>query len=276
MEIETKEKGSKFSQFLSHLFGKSANIREELTEFFEDQEIPVSNEQLQMILGVLRLVGNSAEKGKISLPGVTALPLNSTKEHAISVIIKSGHSRIPVYDEKNARKEYIGIIYAKDLLKAEKKKKIKLSDYLRPLPVVPETQSLLSLLREMRLKRHHLAMTVNEYGEFTGLITLEDILEEIVGDIKDEYDSGKNPIKEIKHRVYSVDALTPLSEINNELATNFPEEKFNTLAGFLLHELKGEIRKKAKVTYGNIEITIDKFTEKKIKKVLIKIPPADI
>jgi len=275
MKSETKETAPSLKNFFKRVFGKNGNVREELTNFFEDQDIPVSNDQLQMILGILRLIGLRADKIKIPLPNVVSLPLKSTKEEIISVIIKSGHSRIPVYDENKGRKEFIGLIYAKDLLKAitEKKKSIKLKEYLRPLQIVPELQSLLSLLREMRLKQHHLMMTVNEYGEFTGLITLEDILEEIVGEIRDEFDRKKAPIKEIGHRLYRVDALLPMSDINNELAINLPEEKFTTLAGFLLHELKGELKKKSKVKYGQIEITLEKFSKKQIQKALIKIPP---
>ncbi|MDH5720185.1 MAG: CBS domain-containing protein [Spirochaetia bacterium] len=274
MKTEIKE-SSTFKSFIKKLFGKNGNVRDELTDFFEDHEIPVSNDQLQMIMGILRLIGFKADKIKIPLPNVVSLPLKSSKENIVSVIIKSGHSRIPVYDENKGRKEFIGLIYAKDLLKAftEKKKSIKLKEYLRPLQIVPEGQSLLSLLREMRLKQHHLMMTVNEYGEFTGLITLEDILEEIVGEIRDEFDRKKAPIKEIGLRLYRVDALLPLSDINNELAINLPEEKFSSLAGFLLHELKGELKNKAKVVYGQIEITVEKFAKKQIKKAIIKIPP---
>ena len=273
--MEKTEKISPLKAFFSQIFNKNPDdLREELSEFFEDLDIKVSNDQLQMILGVVGMIDYTVDKIKIPEKKMVSIPINATKKDAFTAVRKSGHSRIPVYEEVNGSKKYPGILYAKDLLESELKKgRFKLSNLLRKPFVVPETQSLLTLLREMRIKKYHLALTANEHGDISGLITLEDILEEIVGDIKDEFDSSRQPIKEIEHRLYRIDGSLPLSDVNKHLTINLPEEKFNTLAGFVLHELKGNLVENEMITYGQIILTLEKFNGQQIKSVLVKIPP---
>lgn len=276
METNTQaKKQSTLKNFFKQLFNKDEDLREELSEFFKEQETTINNDQLQMMLNIVELIGYDADKIKIPANKMVDLPMTATLKQAITIITKSGHSRIPVYKENKDNKCYTGVLYAKDLLPAlvTKAGRFKMADYIRKMHVVPESQSVLSLLREMRLKKNHLALTVTEHGDFSGLITLEDILEEIVGDIKDEFDSGKSQIKEVEHRLYQVDASLPLSDINKQLAINLPEEKFNTLAGFLLHELKGELEDHAMIMYGQITITLLRFSDQQIKTATIKIPP---
>ncbi len=272
--VEKSEKNSKLRTILANIFSKNDTLRDELTDFFEEQDIPLSNDQLQMILAIVRMLGFDANKIKVPANRMISLPLGATLKESIQVIKKSGHSRIPVYQEKDKQKDFVGILYAKDLLPSliKKEGRFKLADYLHKHYVVPETQGLLSLLRDMRLKKQHLALTVNEHGDVSGLITLEDILEEIVGEIRDEFDSEKLQIKEIGLRTYRIDASLPLSDVNKQLAINLPEEKFNTLAGFVLHELKGSLRKRARVNYGKLEITLESYSNQQIKTVIVKIP----
>jgi len=272
---DKEEKASRLKSLLNQLFTKNDTIRQELIQFFDDIELPVSNDQIQMILGVIHLLNFTAEKIKIPLAKITALPTESDYKNTIKIINQTGHSRIPVYTEENGHRNYIGLLYAKDILKSYLKilKKFSLKEYVRDVKVVPESQSLLSLLRDMRMTRQHMMLTANEYGEITGLITLEDILEEIVGEIKDEYDSKKETIEEIGHRLYKIDAAMNLSDINKQLATNLPEENFNTLAGFLLHELKGKITLNARVEYGKIIFKVSEFKNQTIIKATVFIPP---
>lgn len=270
-----EEKTSRIKALLNQIFTKNDTIRQELIQFFDDIELPVRNDQIQMILGVIHLLNFTAEKIKIPLARVTSLSVNSDYKSIIKIINQTGHSRIPIYEEENGNRKYIGLLYAKDLLKSFLKilKKFSLKDYVRDVKVVPESQSLLSLLRDMRMTRQHMMLTANEYGEITGLITLEDILEEIVGEIKDEYDSKKENIEEIGHRLYKIDAAMNLSDINKQLAMNLPEESFNTLAGFMLHELKGKVTANAQIEYGKITLTVNEFKNQTIIKATVFIPP---
>lgn len=270
-----EEKASRVKNLLNQIFTKNDTIRQELIEFFDDMELPVRNDQIQMILGVIHLLGFTAEKIKIPTARMTSLAIDSSYKDAIQAINQSGHSRIPVYEEKKGHRKYTGLLYAKDLLKSVQKKMkgFTLKEYIRKVETVPQTQSLLSLLRDMRMRRQHMMLTANEYGEITGLITLEDILEEIVGEIKDEYDSKKENIEEIGHRLYRVDAAMNLSDLNKQLAINLPEENFNTLAGFILHELKGKVKSNAQITYGKITITVIEHREQSILKATVFIPP---
>lgn len=252
---------------------RSKPLRDKLFNFFKKEKVNVSNEQLQMILDIINLKNFDADSIKIPSNKIVSLRVSSNLKEVENLVTKSGHSRIPVYEEKDGIKEYIGILHVKDMIPAlvHKSKRFKLKDHLRKIKVIPESQRLLSLLREMRMNKHHLVLTVNEYGDVSGLVTLEDILEEIVGDIKDEYDSERNPIKEIGHRTYLIDASINLTDLNDRLILNLPEEKFNTLAGYLLHEFKGEPNTDRELRYGNLIIKIEKFKDQTIEKAVITI-----
>jgi len=275
-EHGNESKTSKLKNILNQIFSRNDTLRNELIDFFDDKDIPLRNDQLQMILGVIKMMEYDANNVKVPITKVVSISAKSSLNATLKIICKTGHSRIPVYEEDGGKRKYVGLLYAKDILKSYLKKigRFKLKDYIREVKVIPETQSLLSLLRDMRVNRQHMMLTANEYGDITGLITLEDLLEEIVGEIKDEYDSAKyTAIKTIGHRLYEVDASTSITDINKELMINLPEEKFNTLAGFLLHELKGNISQDATVNYGNIVLSIKQFDGQHIIKASVYIPP---
>ena len=269
----TTQTRNPLKKLIRSLFLRNNSLREDLFSFFRNQGTSISNDQLQMVLNVVQVARYDADKVKIPINKIVDLPIHSSLASTISVLKKSGHSRIPIYEEKEGLKTYLGILYAKDILSkfTNKTKNFKLKDYIRNIRFVPEVQKLLSLLRDMRIRQTHLVLTVNEYGDVTGLITLEDILEEIVGDIRDEYDKKKKPIMEIGHRQYRVDASLPLSDLNKELTINLPEEKFNTLAGLMLHEMKGNPKKGAEIKYGFVKLKLEKFSKQNVETVLVKI-----
>ena len=255
---------------------RKLTLREAMLSFLERRGIRLKNEQLQMIVDVIEMETLDVEKIKVPNHKIVALPVTASLKETLSLFHKTGYSRLPVYQDKDARRVYLGLIYAKDLLSYSltktKGKKTTLKNHLSPIDFVPETQRLFSLLRDMRIKRSHLALTVNEYGDVTGLITLENILEEIVGDIRDEFDSNSIPIKEIGYRKYQVDASLPLNHINKTLAINLPEEKFNTLAGYFLHECDGkELTKGLNFSYGSIKMQLEDFSGYQIKKIIIHL-----
>lgn len=248
-------------------------MREQLIHFFRKHNITARNEQLQMILEVLELSQKRAADIKTAEADLVSIPVTASLRDIEAIFHKTGHSRFPVYEDRDGLRHYLGVLFVKDLvsLTAAERKRFDLRRYLRKPLLVPESQSILSLLREMRLNRHHLALTVNEHGDVTGMITLEDILEEIVGEIQDEYDSTNKQIVQIEPKVYRVDARISLAELNDELALNLPEEKFRSLAGFVLHSLAGELKEKASFVYGNVRFVLLKFKHRQVKSVLIDL-----
>jgi len=252
---------------------KPKSLREKLQEFFKKNKIAARNEQMQMVLEILELGEKRAADILTAEVNLSSLPITAGLKDIETLFKKTGHSRLPVYEDKEGLRHYVGIFFVKDLasIKTTKRKAFNLAEHLRKPLVVPESQSILSLLREMRLNRHHLALTVNEHGDVTGLITLEDILEEIVGDIQDEYDSESKQVVQIEPKVYRVDARMSLSDLNDELFLNLPEEKFHSVAGFVLHSLAGDLKDKAVFAYGNAKFTLLKFKHRQVKSVLIDL-----
>jgi len=263
----------KFTSTLRKVFGRKKSLREKLIQFFKTNKISARNEQMQMILEIMELHETRAADVKTAEVNLTSVAINASLKEIETVFRKTGHSRIPVFENREGLRHYHGVLFVKDLiaLTPAQRKKFDLSSHLRKPLVVPESQSVLSLMREMRLNRHHLALTVNEHGDVTGMITLEDILEEIVGEIQDEYDSASKQVMQIEPKVYRVDARMSLSDLNDELALNLPEEKFHSVAGFVLHSLTGELKEKASFTYGNARFTLLKFKHRQVKSVVIDL-----
>lgn len=172
----------------------------------------------------------------------------------LSVIVESGHSRFPVVtDDKD---EVSGVLLAKDLLQyfAERgDKKFSIREYLRPAVYIPESKRLNTLLSEFRASRNHMAIVVDEYGGVSGLITIEDVVEQIVGDIDDEHDTdlGDN-IFEHGDNLYVLRALTPIEEFNMRFSTEFSDSEYETIGGLIMHQL-GHMPKRSE------ETSIDQF-----------------
>lgn len=263
----------KFTGTLRKVFGKKKSLREKLIQFFKKNKIIARNEQMQMVLEILDLGEKRAADIKTAEVNLTSVPVSASLKDIEAVFKKTGHSRLPVYEDKDGLRHYPGVLFVKDLvvIKPTQRKRFDLKAHLRKPLVVPESQSILSLLREMRLNRHHLALTVNEHGDVTGMITLEDILEEIVGEIQDEYDSESRQVMQLEPKVYRVDARMSLADLNDELALNLPEEKFHSVAGFVLHSLAGELKEKASFAYGNARFTLLKFKHRQVKSIVIDL-----
>lgn len=204
---------------------------------------------LNMILGILDVA--KAKVRDIMLPRNQMIVLHDddSTENWLKIIIESGHSRFPVIS--NSKDAVLGIFLAKDLLpllhSQEPREKISIKQHLRPVAFVPESKRLDALLQEFRLNRNHLAIVVDEYGGVTGLITIEDVLEKIVGNIEDEYDNPEDPlIRKLPDGSYVVKALMTVSQLNQQAGTNFNQGQVDTIGGLVMREFgylpkKGEI-----------------------------------
>lgn len=199
------------------------------------------------------------------------LDIHTSMPDAIHRFLEIGHSRIPVYDNKIDN--ILGIVYAKDLLSVSiSSEKVTLRNFLREAVFIPETQNIEQLLQQMKKNQFHMAIVMDEYGGVAGLVTLEDIIEEIVGEIQDEYDKNENPnIVQVAPNHYLINAKTNISDLPEELLEEFPEnDDYDTIGGFVLYILGKFPQKEEKIRYLNYEITVKEITKRRILKVEIK------
>ncbi len=199
-----------------------------------------------------------------------------TLARLMQLVKKKLHSRIPVYKEKIDN--IIGILYVKDLLpylNKSKREAIDLQKLVRPAYFVPEQKKIDELLREFQEEHIHMALVVDEYGGISGLITLEDIIEEIVGEIQDEYDRELPPFKKIDENTYIIDGRMTLEEIEQSLNISLPAvEGVETISGFILNLLGSLPQEKEIVKFQDYRFTVEKINRNRILKVrLEKLPP---
>lgn len=202
-----------------------------------------------------------------------ALPLGASLDEARKQAVQCGHSRIPVYqDDLDA---IVGILYVKELLKLENGEEKELKDILRKPLFVPETTHVNQLLKKLKLEHNHIAIVVDEYGVTVGLITIEDVLEEIVGDIQDEYDEEPPMHEVLKDGTIAADAKINLDELEEILQTEFPEIEVETLGGFV-STLTGTVPQKGEaVEYDRWTFKIIDADERRIKRILISLKPQE-
>ena len=228
---------------------------------------------------------NETTVKEIMVPRVDMYVLKSTDnfENVLTKIYQSGYSRIPVYED--SIDNIIGILYVKDLLKlfqdpqflssnGTHPPEIHLKEIIRPAYFIPEGQKLTILLKEFQEKRLHMAIIVDEYGGISGLVTLEDVIEEIVGDIQDEYDNEKEMIVPVSANKTLVNARCPIDELNESIHTDLPTDKSETIGGFVYH-LFGEVPGDGeKILYNRYEFKVNGLVGNKIQRILItKLPP---
>lgn len=232
----------------------------------------VDEEEQEMIESVLELSDTTADEIMTPRTEVVALDVNSGLSEILKIIIEAGHSRLPVYEENIDN--IIGFIYAKDLLTEVGKETngFELRSKLREAYFVPETKSLRTLLHEFQNQKLHIAVVLDEYGGTAGIVTIEDILEELVGEITDEYESTPPKfIKVINEKTIDVDARTPIDDLNDRFDLDLPEdEDYETIGGFVFSYL-GYIPKATETfMYENLKFTITGAEKRKVKKLRIE------
>jgi putative hemolysin len=194
------------------------------------------------------------------------IKLDASVKDAIELIIKHGHSRIPVYDKK--MDNVVGTVYAKDLLKCNRRT-APVADYQRDALFIPETKDIESLFREMQQSKCHIAIVVNEHGGMAGIITLEDIIEEIFGEIQDEYDCDHTPdVYAISPHVYAADAKTSMSVLIEQFGLDLEEsDDYDTLGGFVLHELGHFPAIDESFVFQHLKIKVKEMNQRRILKL---------
>jgi gliding motility-associated protein GldE len=233
----------------------------------------LQQDEKEMIHSIFEFGETMVKEIMIPRIDMVCISTDSKLDSLLSLIKKHLHSRIPLYRDKVDN--IIGIIYAKDLLPFVNRKKngdANLEKLARPAYFVPEQKKIDELLREFQSQRIHMAIVVDEYGGTSGIVTLEDIIEEIVGEIQDEHDSEQPLYQQINDNEYLVDGGMDLEEMNEELLINLPtEEGVETLGGFLFGLFGSVPREKQSVSYENYKFVIEKVIRRRITKVKIII-----
>ncbi|MCW5610010.1 MAG: CBS domain-containing protein [Rubrivivax sp.] len=221
----------------------------------ENREL-IEPESRLMLEGVLRMADLSAGDVMVPAPRMDLLDIDADYDALLRVVIDTAHSRFPVYQDQ--RDNVIGILMAKDLLKLQRAPGLNLRTLLRPAVFVPESKRLNELLREFRSNRNHLAIVIDEFGNTAGLITIEDVLEEIVGEIEDEFDvdERENGIYTLADGTHRVAGDVAIEAVNTAFGTTLPEQDFDTIGGLVAHELGRVPRRAEAVDVGGLRFTV--------------------
>ncbi len=224
---------------IAHAFSSEPKTREDLLDILAvaRQNEVIDDDATSIVEGAMHISEMQAREIMIPRPQMVVLKIEQPLSELLPVIMETGHSRYPVIGD--TLDEVLGILLSKDLLpllwKTGNTDDIDLREVLRPATLVPESKRLNVLLRDFREKRNHMAVVIDEYGGAAGLITIEDILEQIVGDIEDEYDEEDDlPIRKIADNDFVVKALTPIEDFNDYFKADLSDDEFDTIGGLLL------------------------------------------
>jgi putative hemolysin len=250
----------------------SSISKAELMYFIEEgkRSSIIDTGEYEIINRVLEFTETTAKEIMIPRPDVVALEIDTPYKEIIKVITEEGFSRIPVY--KETIDNVVGILYAKDLIRIiERDEKIILENNIRPASFVPETKKISQLLREFQQQKIHLAIVIDEFGGTEGIITFEDIIEEIVGEIHDEYDEVKLSYTKDTDGTWIIDGGMNISDFNRTFSVQVPEDvDYETVNGFL-HKLTGRIPEaNEEIQFGNLSFIVIRKSERRIEKIKVK------
>lgn len=259
---------------LKNLLSVAPSSQEELANVLKDagEKKLLDQDTHSMIKGVLAIAKMQVKDIMIPRPQMVSLEQDQSLDDVFNVITEAAHSRFPVLGED--QDDVIGILLVKDFLKVyahRDQMAFDIKKIVRPAYFVPESKRLDALLNEFRSSHNHLAIVVDEYGGIAGMATIEDILEEIVGDIEDEFDvEEENKIQKISEGHYHVHALADLEEINETLGTNFDDSEIDTIGGLVSMALGHVPNTGDQVRFNNWEITVIKADERRVLMVELK------
>ncbi len=272
MENGADKKGPGLLEMLGRLLsGRRKITEEEIQDLIDagEEEGLINEAENEMIRSIFTLGDTVVREIMVPRTDMACIPVDATLREVLSAIIACGHSRIPVYD--GTVDNIVGLIYAKDLLKywGVAEPAVGMRRIMRSPYFIPETKNLEELLHDFRKKRVHIAIVIDEYGGTSGLVTIEDLLEQIVGDIQDEYDLEEEWLEETPDGSVVVDARLPIEELEEHFGIEVEREKFDTVGGLIFH-LTGRIPAIGEeVETDTIRLTVLEADERKISKVRI-------
>jgi magnesium and cobalt transporter len=243
---------------LVEMLSPGPDSRNELIETLADAEQRelIAPESRMMLEGVISMADRTAGDVMVAAPRMDLLDIDAPYDELLNAVIETAHSRFPVYDGQ--RENIIGILMAKDLLKLQRAPELNLRTLLRPAVFVPESKGLNELLRDFRSNRNHLAIVIDEFGNTAGLITIEDVLEQIVGEIEDEFDEkdGESSVYTLADGSQRVAGDAPIDEVNEAFQVDLPVDEFDTIGGLIAQQLGHVPRRGETVAVGGLEFTV--------------------
>ena len=260
---------------LSALLLREPEDREQLVQLLHSayENSLLDADALSMIEGVLQVSEMQVRDIMIPRSHMDVIDITDPPEKFIPHVIETAHSRFPVIDEN--KDDVIGILLAKDLLRYYAGEDFDVRDMLRPAVFIPEAKRLNVLLKEFRSNRNHIAIVVDEYGGVAGMVTIEDVLEQIVGDIEDEYDFDEtedNIIRDIEGR-YRVKALTEIDDFNEALGTDFSDEEFSTIGGLVVSKFGHLPKRNEQIVFDGLSFTVLRADSRRLHSLLVELLP---
>jgi putative hemolysin len=233
-------------------------------------------QERDMLHSVFALGDKQVHEVMVPRTDIVAIDVNTPPQEVLESVVSAGHSRIPVYE--GSSDQIIGVLYVKDLFRrlARGEKDVTVRPFLRPAQFVPETKKVDELLREMQRAKVHIAIVVDEYGGTAGLVTIEDLVEEIVGEIRDEYDVERELVLPVSEHEAVMDARVPFSEVQETFGIDSPEgvDEFDTLGGFVTHEL-GRLPKVGETVKSNgVKFVVESIDGRRVGRVRVIREPA--
>ncbi|MEP7043225.1 MAG: transporter associated domain-containing protein [Dokdonella sp.] len=252
--------------------------REELIEELRHAQANglMSNDTLSMVEGAIEVADLSVADVMVPRAQMVSLPIDESLAQVLERVIESGHSRFPVHDDD--KDEILGVLLAKDLLRCMRDGAAQdIRGLLRPVTMIPESKRLNILLREFRLSRNHMAIVVDEYGGVAGLVTIEDVLEQIVGDIDDEHDDDDDEqtmIQPSSNGEFLVNALTPIAEFNERFSSEFSDEEFDTVGGMVTSEIGHLPEVGEEAAFGGLHFQVTKADARRVLQFAVRVHEA--
>ncbi len=260
---------------LTAMFRRQPKCREDVEAVLaaaRERRILDSDEQ-SMLEGVMAVSDTQVRDIMIPRAQMVVIERDADPKEMLETIVESGHSRFPVIGD--GRDEVVGILLAKDLLRYFVEggdERFHLREYLRSAVFIPESKRLNVLLKEFRLSHNHMAIVVDEYGGVSGLLTIEDVLEEIVGEIDDEHDFEEDSMISPEGKgVFTVAALTPIEDLNEQVGTQFSDEEYDTVGGLIMHELGRMPRRGESLTVDGTRLSVTKADRRRIHAVRVQL-----
>ena len=270
-------KQSFFQSLFGRFFQGELKNREDLVEVIRDSEQNdlIDQDTREMIEGVMEIAELRVRDIMIPRSQIVFIEAEQDLDSCLDVIIASAHSRFPVIKDADDRDNIVGILHAKDLLKylRASAEEFNLLDVIRPTMIVPESKRVDRMLKDFRSERFHMAIVVNEFGGVSGLVTIEDVLEQIVGDIEDEFDEDDvADIRQLSRHTYAVRALTDIDDFNQQFNTQFVDEEVDTIGGLIMQAFGYLPKRGEEITLENLHFKVTSADSRRIIQLRVTVP----
>ena len=250
--------------------GESENIEKEIQQLIDEGEERglISEDEGEMIQGIFSFRDTIAREIMVPRTDAVYVRVDAGLSEIIQIILQSGHSRIPIYQENIDN--IVGTLHAKDLLNYWGQSSLDLTTIMRPPYFIPETKKISDVLKDLRINKSHMAIVLDEYGGTAGILTLEDIIEEIIGDVMDEYDAEENLMVEFDDGSLLVNARLDVEELEDYLNIELPEGKFESVGGFVISLLGKVPAVNERLVYQDIEMIVESADNRKIETIRVR------